>query len=75
MRKKYCDQESVFGFIWEHADEDGIWNGDASTVASEFGVGEDEAHALLGELCDQRHVEKLVPGTYGITKWRERACR
>jgi hypothetical protein len=72
MRKKYCDQESVFAHIWNNAGRDGLWTGDASTVAMKFGVSEDEAHEMLRVLCDGRHVEKLVPGTYAITKWRER---
>ena len=72
MRKKYCDQESVFAHIWDNCDQDGLWAGDASTVAAEFGVSEDETYATLSELCDRGHVERLVPGTYAITEWRER---
>jgi hypothetical protein len=72
MRKKYCDEESVFAHIWVNADEDGLWTGNASTVAAEFNVSEDEAYDALTELCDRGHVEKLVPGTYAISEWRER---
>jgi hypothetical protein len=72
MRKKYCDQESVFAHIWDNADADGLWTGDAATLAAEFNVGEGEAQDMLGELCDRGHVEKLVPGKYAIVKWRER---
>jgi hypothetical protein len=72
MRRKCFCEEQVFGFIWDSADADGLWDGDASTVAAEFGVSEDEAHDVLGELCDGHHVEKLVPGKYAIVKWRER---
>ena len=71
MRKKYCDQESVFAHIWNHADAGGLWDGDASTVAAEFGVSEDEAHDMLSELCDGHHVEKVVPGKHAIVKWTE----
>jgi hypothetical protein len=72
MRQKYCDWEHVFEHIWEHADADGLWDGSATTLAEEFRVSEDEAHDVLGELCDGHHVEKLVPGKYAIVKWPER---
>jgi hypothetical protein len=72
MRKKYCDQESVFEFIWKHADRDGLWDGDANTLAEEFHVLEDETHDALGELCDRGLMEELYAGKYAIVKWRER---
>jgi hypothetical protein len=72
MRKKYCDWEYVFEFIWKNADCDGVWDGDDATLAGKFGVTEDEAHEVLGELCDRGHVERLVPGKLAIMKWRER---
>jgi len=72
MRKKYCDQESVFEHIWRNVDRDGLWDGSATTLAEEFHVSEDEAHEMLGELCDRGLIEKLVPGKYAIVKWRER---
>jgi hypothetical protein len=72
MRKKCCCEEEVFAFAWNNADEDGMWAGDAASVAEEFGVSENEAHEVLGELCDRALVEKVYPGTYAITKWRER---
>jgi hypothetical protein len=75
MRKKYCDQESVFAHIWDNADADGLWDGDASTVAVEFNVSEDEAHEMLGALSDQGLIEKLYPGQYAIMKWRDRDGR
>ena len=28
-RKKYFDEERAFEFIWQNADRDGIWHGDA----------------------------------------------
>jgi hypothetical protein len=71
MRKKYFREEEVFRFIWEHAD-DGMWSRDAATIAAEFGVTEDEAYEVLSEICDGGHIEKVYPGTYAITKWRER---
>jgi hypothetical protein len=72
MRKKYFDWEYVFEFVWKNADHDGMWVGDDATVAGQFGVTEDEAHEVLGDLCDRGLIEKLVPGTYAITEWRER---
>jgi hypothetical protein len=72
MRKQCCDQESVFAHIWNNADRDGLWTGDASAVAAAFNVGEDEAYDALSELCDRGRVERLVPGTYAIAEWRER---
>jgi hypothetical protein len=72
MRKKYCDDESVFAHIWNNADRDGLWVGDGASLGEEFGVSEDEAYDALSELCDRGHVEKLVPGTYAISEWRER---
>jgi predicted transcriptional regulator of viral defense system len=72
MKKNcFCEQE-VFAHLWDNADRDGLWTGDASTVAAEFGVSEDEAHDMIGELCDRGLVEKVYPGTYAITKWPER---
>jgi hypothetical protein len=72
MRRKYCDQESVFAHIWDNADRDGLWNGDASTVAAAFNVSEDEAYDALSELCDRGLVESIYPGTYAVVKWPER---
>ena len=72
MRKRYCDQESVFAHIWDNADAAGLWTGNASTVAAEFNVSEDEAYAALSDLCDRGLIEKLVPGTYAISEWPER---
>jgi hypothetical protein len=72
MRKKYCDEESVFAHIWDNADADGLWTGDASTVAAAFHVGEDESHAALSDLCDSHLIERVGTTTYIITRWRER---
>ena len=73
MRKKYFDWEYVFEFVWNNADHDGLWDGDATTLAAEFAVTEAEAHSMLGELCDRGLIEKLYPGKFAITKWRERS--
>jgi hypothetical protein len=72
MRKKYCDEESVFAHIWDNADRDGLWSGDAATVAAAFNVSADEAYASLSELCDRNRVERVGTTTYVITRWRER---
>ena len=72
MRTRYFGWEYIFEHICQRCDRDGLWTGDASTLAAAFNVGEDEAYAALSELCDRGHVERLPPGTYAITKWRER---
>jgi hypothetical protein len=71
MKKKYFDEEGVFVFVWNNADEDGIWQGNDQILAAAFDVTQDEAHELLGELCDGGHLEEVYRGTYAITKWRE----
>jgi hypothetical protein len=71
-RRKYFDWEQAFHFIWENADRDGIWLGDAASLAAEFDVSEDAAEAVLHELRARRLVEKLYTGTFFISKWRER---
>jgi hypothetical protein len=71
MRKKYFDWEYVFGFICQHADADGIWDGDAASVAEEFHVSEDESHEVLSDLADRGLIEPLFPAKYAIVKWRE----
>jgi predicted transcriptional regulator of viral defense system len=72
MRMKYFGFEQAFEHIWNNADPSGIWVGDDATVAGEFGVTEDEAHEVLGDLCDRGLIEKLVPGKYAIVNWPER---
>ena len=71
-RKKYFDWEEAFRFIWENADRDGIWRGDAASLASEFEVSEDDAESVLDELRDRRLVEKLCAGSFYLSKWREK---
>jgi hypothetical protein len=72
MRTRYFGWEYVFEHIWNNADPDGLWDGDAASMAAEFGVTEDEAHDVIAELCNRRHIEKVYSGTYAITEWRER---
>ena len=72
MKKKHFDWEHVFAHIWDRPDADGLWEGDAATLAAEFHVAEEEANDTLGELCDRGFIERLVPGKYAIVKWPER---
>jgi hypothetical protein len=71
-RKKYFGEELAFEFIWQNADQDGIWNGDAVELAVEFDATEDDANSILSDLCDRRIIEKLYTGKYIIVNWRER---
>jgi hypothetical protein len=43
-----------------------------ASVAAEFGVTQDAAHATLSDLCDRNLIEKLYQGKYAIIKWQER---
>jgi hypothetical protein len=72
MKKRYLDEEGVFRFVWEHADNNGIWNGNAVTIAAKFDASEDEAYTLLGELTDRNRLQRVGGETYIITRWRER---
>jgi len=58
--------------IGDCADPDGLWDGSAASAAADFRVSEDEAHAILSDLCDRHLIEKIFPGRYAIVKWRER---
>ena len=71
-RQKYFDDERAFEFIWQNADREGIWHGDAASLAAEFDVSEDIAHSTLVELCARRLIEKLYTETFIISKWREK---
>lgn len=71
-RKKYFGEEYAFEFIWQNADRDGIWRGDAIELAAEFRVTEDDAYCALGDLCDRCIIEKLYTGKYIIVNWRDR---
>jgi hypothetical protein len=72
MRKKYFGFEQAFEHIWNRAEADGLWDGDATTLAAAFCVTEDDAHDTLCELCDRGLLEHLFQGNYAITRWRER---
>lgn len=70
---KAADPMHAFRVTLNNADdEDGIWNGEAATLAEEFGVSEDEAHSGVTELCDRRLIEQVDKRAYAITNWPER---
>lgn len=71
-RRKYFDWEQAFHFIWQNADRDGIWIGDAVSLAEEFDASEDSAESVLDELRDKRLIEKLYTGSFYLSHWRER---
>jgi hypothetical protein len=71
-RKRYFDWEQAFHFIWQNADRDGIWHGDAASLAEEFDATEDQAESVLDELRGRRLIEKLHTGAFLMSKWRER---
>ncbi len=70
-RKKYFDWEQAFHFIWQNAGQDGIWHGDAVSLAEEFDVSQDDAESVLGELRNRRLIERLYTGSFYLSKWRE----
>ena len=70
--RKYFDWEEAFHFIWQNADRDGIWHGDAARLASEFEVSEETAEEVLDELRGRHLMERLDAGSYFLSKWRER---
>jgi hypothetical protein len=72
MKKRYFGWEYVFEFIWQHCDNDGLWDGDDDSIAVAFGVTEDEAHEMLVQLCQRHLIEKIFPGTFAIMRWEER---
>jgi hypothetical protein len=72
MKRKYSAEEDVFAFIWDNADRDGLWIGDAATLAAEFGVSEAEAYETLGYLCDRNHLQRVGRRDFIIVRWRER---
>lgn len=71
-RDRYFDWEQAFHFIWENADRDGIWRGDAVGLAGEFDVSEHDAESVLDELRERRLIEKLCAGSFYLSNWRER---
>ena len=71
-RKKYFDWEQAFHFIWQNADRDGIWHGDAVSLGEEFDASEEDAESVLDELRNRRLVEKLCAGLFYLSKRREK---
>ena len=71
-RSKYFDWEQAFHFIRQNADDDGIWHGNAESLAKEFEVSEESAEEVLRELRTKRLVERLSARTYFLSKWQER---
>jgi len=71
-RKKYFDWEQAFHFIWQNADKDGIWHGDAASLAEEFDASADDAESVLDELRGRRLIEKLYTGSFYLSNWREK---
>jgi len=71
-RKKYFDEERAFEFIWQNADHDGIWHGDAASLGAEFEISEEAAEAVLDDLRTRQLIEKLYTGKYIIVNWRDR---
>jgi len=71
-RRKYFGLEQAFEYICQHVDWDGIWHGDAASLAQEFDALEDDAESVLNELRDRRLIEKLDARTYFLSKWREK---
>jgi len=71
-RKKYFGWEEAFRFVWENADRDGIWRGDAASLAAEFDALADDAESVLDELRGRRLIEKLYTGSFYVSNWREK---
>ena len=71
-RNKYFGERYAFEFIWQNADRDGIWHGDAASLGAEFEISEEAAEAVLDELRTRRLIEKLCTGAFFISKWRDR---
>src|SRR6266536_6502397 len=72
MRTRYLGLEYVFEHICQPCGRDGLWGGDAQSVAADFHVSGDEANEMLSDLADRGLIEKLVPGTFAVVKWPER---
>lgn len=71
-RKKHFEWEEAFRFIWENSDPDGIWHGDAASLAEEFDASADDAESVLDELRGRRLIEKLYTGSFYLSNWREK---
>lgn len=70
--KKHLDWEQAFHFISQNAGRDGIWHGNAASLAKEFDALEDDTESVLDELRERRLIEMLDARTYFLSKWRER---
>jgi hypothetical protein len=71
MKRKYLDFEIAFSHLWQNADADGIWHGDATDLAAEVNSSEADADRELEALCDDKLIEKLGPNSYCISNWPE----
>jgi hypothetical protein len=71
-RKKYFDWKEAYRFFWQNADRDGIWHGDAVSLADEFDASEDDAESVLDELRGRRLIERLDAEAFFMSKWREK---
>ena len=69
-RNRYFDWEQAFHFIWENADRDGIWHGDAVSLAKEFDASEDDAGSVLDELRDRLLIE-MPTKDFAEPAWRD----
>ena len=72
VKKRYFSEECVFAHIWNDADPDGLWDGDACTIADHFRVSEEEAQAALSALCDRDFIQRVGRRDYVITRWPDR---
>jgi hypothetical protein len=72
MKKKHFCEQEVFGFIWDEANEDGMWEGDDSAIAAEFNTTDDEAYSVLSELTERNRLQRVGSDTYIIMGWPER---
>jgi hypothetical protein len=75
MRRKYFCEEYVVEFIWQHCDNDGLWDGDAETLAAKFNVTKDTAYDALSELCVRDLIQRVGEREYIVVNWRERDDR
>lgn len=71
-RNQYFDWEQGFHFIRQNADDDGIWHGNAESLAERFEVSEESAEEVLRELRTKRLIERLSARAYFLSKWKER---
>lgn len=71
MRKRYFREEDVLRFIWDSADAGGMWEGNDQTLAAAFGVTENDAYAVLIDLCDRNRLKRVESSKYIISGWKE----